>query len=131
MAFFFLTMQRHCKQPSTFPLFCMDFWRDSIMFIFHQYFVFIEGVISTDFHICASRQPLLPSVVLVCPVLATVMLILKQAKLQRKRIKRETMQRRTDFWLCWQVLKKEKGIHDITTEKFWSVQRCVSKIITK
>jgi hypothetical protein len=56
----------------------------------YQCFVFVEGLISTHFRICVSRHPLLPSVVLVCPVLATVMLILKQAKLQRKRIKRET-----------------------------------------
>ena len=81
----------------------MDYWHHSILFIVVQYFVFVEGLISTNFHVCASRHLPLPSVVLVCPELATVVLILKQAKLQRKRLKRETTQSRIHLLLGWQV----------------------------
>lgn len=129
LVFCYLVMQMHCKQPSFFPTLLNGFWCNSILFVFvpvfglcrrfdFQKFPSSYFQISTVTHrsVSVSRASTSDAA-----IKAGVNL-----KKKRKTKKRDHIEK-NPFIATLQSIKKEMGIHDITPEKFWSMQRNVSK----
>lgn len=120
-------MQRHCKQPSTFSTLLHGFLARFCRVYFVPIFCFCRQV---DFHkfsyLCFQIHTATQRSVSVSRN-GNSDADIKAGKSPKKKNKKRDHIENDQFLATLTSIKKEKEIHDITKEKFWSLQRYVSK----